>query len=121
MALILDGRARAAVARRRADGRDTALFVHVVRVRAARHVLALLAVDWAPPQWLPRPLVAQQVGDALVIMDGRVACYTRDHTLTIAAWRLGPLARVWVVGDVARMLDLADWERWSGNGHPSTA
>jgi len=114
MAIILDGRARAAVARRRAHGRDAALFVHVERVRAGRRGLALLAVDWAPRQWPQCPLVAQQVGDVLVIMDGRIARYTRDHTLTVSAWLLGPLARVWVVGDVARMLDMVDWERRSG-------
>jgi len=118
MAIILDGRARAAVARRRADGRDTTLFIHIERVRAGGRGLDVLAVDWAPRQWPPCPLAAQQVGDALVVMDGRIARYTRDHTLTISAWRLGPLARVWVAGDVARMLDLADWERRSRSGRP---
>ena len=121
MAIILDGRAQAAASRHRADGRDTTLFVHIERVGGSRRGLGVLAVDWAPHQWPRRPLVAQQVGDVLVVMDERIARYTRDHTVTISAWRLGPLARVWVVGDAMRMLDLVNWEHRTGSDRPPTA
>ena len=46
MAIIVDGRAQAAVGRRRAAGRDAALSRYIQRVQARRgaHVLA---IDWA--------------------------------------------------------------------------
>jgi len=117
MAVLIDARARAAIARRRARGQDAALVLHVERLRL-RPGMRVLAVDWAC-RFRPRdPLLLRTVGDVGVYMEHRVARYTRCHDISISAWRVGPLALPWVVADLPVALEMAAWERAHEMGTP---
>jgi hypothetical protein len=111
MAVILDQQAREAIARRRARGRDTTLFLRLEVIPARGGWPHVLAVDWAPRRWPRRPLVERQVGDVTVVMGRRVARYTQWRDVTLSAWRLGPLERVVVVDELPVLLEMEAWER----------
>lgn len=109
MAIILDERARAAVARRRTRGWDTTLFLRHEVLPVGRG--DTLAVGWAPRRWPRRQLEVRQAGDITVVVDRRVAEYTRRHDVTISAWRLGPFEVLLVDDASSVLLEMQEWER----------
>jgi hypothetical protein len=92
MAVTMDERARREIARRRRRGRDATLLVRVGRIGVQEYV----AVGWASRQRGVDEVV-RLVDGVVVLMDERVAAYTREHAITISAWRWGPFAQVVVV------------------------
>jgi hypothetical protein len=120
MAIIIDECARAAIARRRARGRDATLFLR----REAYPVRGgiVLDVGWAPRRWPRRTLVMQQVGDVAVVVDRRVGRYTQWRDLTISARRLGPFEELVVVDALRVLLEMQAWEETHpAVGHPPAA
>jgi hypothetical protein len=115
--LIIDERARAVIAARKAAGRDGTLFLRVRRVPSRGVPCSMLVVSWAPRCWPQRHLVARQVDDTRVILDARIARYTLWHDIVITLWRLGPWSRLEVRDELPTLLDLEDWEQ----AHPLTA
>jgi hypothetical protein len=112
VAIILDDKAREAIARRRAQGRDHTLYLRIERMpgtwgRAAG--IADLSVSWAPRRLPDRGLVVRSVGDTVICVDSRVARYAAWHDVTISAWRLGPFDRLMV--DPTVLFELQAWER----------
>lgn len=117
MALIIDERARAAIARRRAGGREARLFLRVEPLPARGGFSHMLAVDWVPRRWLQRAPTARQVGDVTVYIDQRLARYTQWADVTLSAWRLGPLEWVVVARELLVLLEMEEWE----HAHPPAA
>lgn len=120
MAVFIDERAHAAVARRRAHGRDATLFLRreVYPVRGG----IVLDVGWAPRRWPRRALVVKQVGDVAVVVDRRVGRYTQWRDLTISARRLGPFEDLVVVDELRVLLEMQAWEQTHpGAGHSPAA
>jgi hypothetical protein len=46
-----------------------------------------------------------------VVVDRRVAEYTRRHDVTISAWRLGPFEVLLVDDASSVLLEMQEWER----------
>jgi hypothetical protein len=109
MAIFINERAQAAIAWRRAHGRDATLFLR----REAYPVRGgiVLDVGWAPRRWPRRALVGQQVGDVAVVVDRRIARYTQWRNLTISARRLGPFEELVVVDALRVLLEMQAWEQ----------
>jgi hypothetical protein len=101
VAIIVDERARVALARRRRRGQDAAL---LLRIAAVPHPgpasdPEVLWVGWLSPH-RPRDLrglVLWEVGAAVLFVDARLSRYTEEQDITLSAWRLGPFTRLYVV------------------------
>ena len=114
MAVILDDRVRSAIARRRARGRAVAITLTVVKPRC---MPAMLSARWGEPRPWQRSLAARDSERQVALYLGpRVARYTAEHDITITMPRLGPFARLMVVGETGVMLELEDWERAAATG-----
>ena len=113
MAILIDEKARAAIARRRAGGRDATLFLRLERFRGRGGPLVSypwdLVAGWAPRAWPESDLTVRSVGDVVVCVDTRVARYTHWHDVTISAWRVGPIDLLTV--DPYVVLEMQAWER----------
>lgn len=112
MAVIIDEKARAAIARRRSRGRDATLFLRVETISGVHRPaldMSVLVVGWAPRKWTDRTLAVRPVGDAVVCVDRRTARYSSWHDVTISAWRLGPFDHL--VVDPNLLLEMQQWER----------
>ena len=68
-------------------------------------------MDWAHRHIDDLNLVRRQVGDVTVWMSRRIARYACWHTLTLTAWRFGPLASLGVVNEPMVLLEMEDWEQ----------
>lgn len=111
MAIRLDTRARAAIARRCARGQDAALLLRLEAL-PARGVLHVLSVNWLPRRRTRRPVVERRVGDVTIYVGARVARYTTWHDITISeAWHVGPLAHLVVVDEPRVLLEMQSWEQ----------
>lgn len=117
MALILDTHVHAALARRHARGRDTTMFLRVKAIPARGGFPHMIAIDWTPRRWPRGPLFERCIGDAVVVMDRRLARYTQWRDVTLSAWRWGPLERLVVVNELPVLLEMEEWER----SHPALA
>ena len=113
MAILLDAKAREAIARRRAHGRDATLVLHIVPLRGFQQ---MVCVNWLGHRADVRRLVRGQVGDVTLYMSQRIARYVCWCDITVTAWRLGPLTQVGIVNEPLVMLLMQDWEQT----HPST-
>lgn len=110
MAIVLDNSAGDVIARRRARGKDTTLFLRLERGPLRAGVPWILTVGWAP---LTRPdgtVVVQSPEDVRVYVDPRVARYAQWRDLTISGARLGPWAWL-VVADPFAFEHMREWER----------
>lgn len=108
MAIRLDDRAHATMARRRARGREAAMTLQIVRVPHGGH---RVAAEWDTHRSRTRTLVERRVGEDVVYVDERVARYATWRDITISAWRLGPLDFPIVVHEPLVMMDLTAWQR----------
>ena len=122
MAVIIDEKARAAIARRRSRGRDATLFLRVETIPTMYGPAGGapdLIVGWAPRHWPGRMLSVRPVGDAVVCLDRRIARYSTWHDVTISAWRLGPFDHLVVDPNV--LLEVQQWERTHPSARSRTA
>lgn len=110
MAIILDERARAVIARRRSRGGDDRLFLRLERGSLRAGVPWVLVVGWAKRQRQEDADIVQRAGDAEVYMDRRIARYTRSRDLTISGARLGPWQWL-VVADPFAFEHMREWEQ----------
>ncbi len=110
MAIHIDEQARAAVARRRARGRDATITVQVASI-PARGAMHQLVAEWAPRNACQRLPVSRNVGDVTVQLGARVARYADWHEVTISAWRLGPFERLTVLDEPRVLMEMLAWER----------
>jgi hypothetical protein len=117
MAVIIDDHVRAAIAQRRAAGRDSTLYLRVELLPSRGFPSRTLTVSWAPRYWPPRRLETREVNGQRVVMDRRAARYTLWHDLTITLWRLGPWTHLEVRDELSVLLDIEEWERI----HPASA
>jgi CheY-like chemotaxis protein len=119
MASIIDERARAAIARRRGRGCESALVLWVAAVSypGSASEPEVLSIDWASRQRLQRAqgLARWEDGDIVLYVDARLRRYTQAHDLRVSAWRLGPFVHLVIphAWDVLR--ELQAWER----AHPA--
>ncbi len=121
MAIIIDDRAFAAVARRRTRTGDAGILLRIVVV-PVRGMHRLLAVSWAPRDRCPGTLAVVRVRDVEVYIDERIARYTRWHDVTISAWHFGPIDRLLVVEAALDLLRIGKWEQTHpGCGHQQEA
>lgn len=122
MAIIIDEKACAAIARRRVSGRDTTLFLRVEKIPGGRgSVMGIsdLVVGWAPPHLPNLSLTVRHAADVVVYMDRRVARYSAWNDITVSAWRLGPFGHLMIDPNV--MLEMQYWERTHPVAEPTTA
>ncbi|MBV9280455.1 MAG: hypothetical protein JOZ41_10275 [Chloroflexi bacterium] len=110
MAVILDERARAAVVRRRARGKDGTIYLRLERATVRTGIPCVVVVGWSPHHPPARELVVRRVGDVDVSMDWRVARFTQRRDMTVSAARLGPFEWL-VVADPFAAEGLMEWER----------
>ncbi len=108
MALCLDRPAQAAVARRRARGRDTSIALRLVYLRCWQPALS---VGWAPGAWKRHGLLRLRAGTVDLYVSRRLARYAQWHDVTISAAHLGPLTWLIVVDESHLSLDLLTWEQ----------
>src|SRR5437588_10440952 len=101
MAIIIDERAHAAIARRR--GREAAIgfWIAAVPHPGPASEPEVLAIDWASRRRLQRTqgLVRWEDGDNVLYVDARIMRYTQAHDLTVSAWRLGPFTHLVIPHD----------------------
>ncbi|HEX8918182.1 MAG TPA: hypothetical protein VF898_06745 [Chloroflexota bacterium] len=90
MALILDERARAVIASRRARGKDDRVYLRFERSSIRSGVAWVVAVGWSPRRLPEGAIVVQNVGGTEVHVDRRLARYAKSRDLTISGARLGP-------------------------------
>ena len=109
MAIVIGERAREAIGRRHASGRDPTIML-CVTVVPLRGMHRMLSVGWAPRRGRRRDLVDQRVGDAVFAVGERVACYTRWHDVTISAWRLGPIGHLVIADELGVLTEMLTWE-----------
>jgi hypothetical protein len=112
VAIILDDKARDAIARRRARGRDHTLYLRIEWIDGLRGpggATSDLIVGWAPRHLPGRGLVVRPMDDTVICVDGRVARYAAWHDVIISAWRLGPFDYLTV--DPTVLLEIQEWER----------
>jgi hypothetical protein len=111
LAVIIDKKAHAAIARRRGRGQDTTLYLRVEKVygKGTFGGYSDLTVGWVPRPWPNRALTELPVGDVVLCMDSRVSRYTYWHDVTISAWRLGPFDLFTV--DPNFLFHMQAWER----------
>jgi len=112
MALVLDDRCRAAVARRRSRGKDTRVFVRFERGSVRAGIPWVVATGWVQQRRLPEDLEVQRICDADVYLEGRIARYCRRHDLVVSAARLGPFEWLLMADQYAADL-IRVWERSS--------
>lgn len=113
MAIVLDERAKGAIAHRRAQGHDSRVLLHIERLHGRAGAMAgypeVLTVGWIPHRWPPCILVGRSVGEVTVILDTRVERYIQEHDLTISAWHLGHIDRRTI--DPQATQEMHEWER----------
>jgi hypothetical protein len=122
VAIIIDEKAHAAIARRRALGRNDTIFLRVERISGRGGPLGHLdlVVSWSPCHQADPALALRLVRDVVVLVDRRVARYTYWHDMTVSAWRLGPFE--WLMIDPYVLPEMQEWERTHpAIGHWSTA
>jgi hypothetical protein len=108
MAILLDDQARAALAHRRARGRETALLLHLVPLRGMQRVLE---VGWLPRLLRPPGLVLLRTAEADIYTDPCIARYAAWRDVRLSAWHLGPWERLAVVDEPEVVLAMATWEQ----------
>ena len=115
MAVILDDRAREAIARRGARGRANGIGLRLAVV-PLRGMHRVLSIGWSACRNASRD-------DTIVLsVDERVARYARWHDLTISAWRLGPVDHLVIVDELLVLSEMESWEyAHPGLGHLAVA
>ncbi len=110
MAIKLDERAQAAVARRRACGHSDAILLRVELI-PARGAPRVLSATWVSPRRAGPGLEERRVGDVVVYVSPSVARYAVWNDLTISGWHLGPFEHLTIVNEPLVLLSLQQWER----------
>ena len=120
VAIILDERARAAIARRRGRGKDARIVLRIAHGSLHVGVPWTLAVGWPPRHWSHDTLVEQRAGDVEIYVHQRIARYSQSRDLTVSSARVGPWEWL-VVADPFAFEHMQQWERTQSDDQEQAA
>jgi hypothetical protein len=107
MAIVFDQGAQAAIQHRRERGKETAITLCVTPLKRGAYTVS---VGWGHRHSGQHIHQVEQVGDAQVFLDPRLARFARWRDIVISGGRLGPFDFLRLT-DPFPMRRVAEWER----------